>query len=939
MTSIVILTRNGLEYTKKCLTSIQQFTTEQHEIIVVDNGSSDGTVRWLQKFACSCPNCRIIENQGNLGFAKGCNQGIHAAAGEYIVLLNNDTVVTEGWLSGMLECLLSALDVGIVGPMTNCISGIQKVPDVPYRHLNQMQDFARSFRERNRKRRIDTSRIVGFCMLFRKSLVQEIGGLDESFGTGNFEDDDFCLRSLLAGYRNVIAGDVFIHHFGSRTFLVNGIDYAASIRGNRKIFAAKWSQTETVRLYGPRLLAVQVRQQVDSLQRKGQVDQAIPLLAAAIRQNPADSETIHRLAQLLIAARRFQDAQEILQEIETWPHARTFSLLGRCAAEAGNLPRAKDYAERALSLDSRDTTAVVLKGICHHRKGEFAEAESCFKEAIRIDPSEGEPYSRLGAVLWDLGKLEEGIANMERGFILKPTEPDVSSTYHAAIAESGTFPRAEAVIREACALYPDDRRLCFMYISVLLKLEKHALALAEIERAFQLFGLDDSTIQVALKVRERVGPLGFDPKKNAGTRLSVCMIVKNEEAHIGHCLASIKGLADEIVVVDTGSEDRTFDIARLFGAKCDRFDWNEDFSAARNYALSLARGDWILVLDADEMVSRSDHPRIRQWIQNRKSRRFALRLTTRNYTDRCGARGWVANDGSYPDLEKSTGWVPSSKVRLFPNDPRIRFVYPVHEVVEPALKKLGIPVLEGDVPLHHYGWLNRDRLDEKGKHYFALGLKKLDQLGDDPDALRELASQAAGLEDYELALRLWERLLAIRPADAVAWMNAGFAALHLGRLPHAVACSKRALELNPEMREAALNLAAGRWALGDFEGTEEALVHLLAKDANYPPAIIRLAGLRLVQGKTEEALSLVRRLCAIGYDPGGASRILAGELRQMGREDLARLLLERGGNAGQGAEAAGHQLPARDSSAAEKEPLLAPRRAKTPPANAPQALS
>ena len=125
----------------------------------------------------------------------------------------------------MLECLRHDPDTGIVGPMTNNISGRQKVDKVGYDAIDGLESYARTFREKNRHRRVEARRVVGFCMLFRRSLVDQIGLLDESFGTGNFEDDDFCARAALAGYRNVIAGDVFIHHFGSRSFIGNRIDY------------------------------------------------------------------------------------------------------------------------------------------------------------------------------------------------------------------------------------------------------------------------------------------------------------------------------------------------------------------------------------------------------------------------------------------------------------------------------------------------------------------------------------------------------------------------------------------------------------------------------------------------------------------------------------------------------------------------------------------
>ena len=105
LVSIIILTFNQLKYTKECVESIRKHTPEPHEIIFVDNGSTDGTGKWLKKLVKNNSNYKLIENKKNLGFSKGCNQGIEASSGEYILLLNNDVVVTENWLAGMLECL------------------------------------------------------------------------------------------------------------------------------------------------------------------------------------------------------------------------------------------------------------------------------------------------------------------------------------------------------------------------------------------------------------------------------------------------------------------------------------------------------------------------------------------------------------------------------------------------------------------------------------------------------------------------------------------------------------------------------------------------------------------------------------------------------------------------------------------------------------------
>src|SRR5262249_3380546 len=95
--------------------------------------------------------------------------------------------------------------------------------------------------ETNDRALVDTDRLVGFCLLIRRELIERIGLLDERFGVGCFEDDDYCLRALRAGYRAVIAGDAFVHHFGGRTFAASGVDFNALMRRNEELFHAKWA--------------------------------------------------------------------------------------------------------------------------------------------------------------------------------------------------------------------------------------------------------------------------------------------------------------------------------------------------------------------------------------------------------------------------------------------------------------------------------------------------------------------------------------------------------------------------------------------------------------------------------------------------------------------------------------------------------------------------
>ncbi|MCP6682275.1 glycosyltransferase [Bacillus nakamurai] len=236
-TSIIILTYNELELTKKCLASIDKYTDQEEiELIIVDNGSSDGTKDYLSKL----PDAKVILNEKNLGFAKGCNQGIEAAAGDNLLFLNNDTMVTKNWLSNMLRVLYQSERTGMVGPVSNYVSGAQMLPDT-YQTLEEMEPFAEAYcvREKHKTKRV--LRLVGFCLLVKRDVIEEIGPFDERFGYGSFEDDDLCLRALQKGYGLEIALDAFVHHHGHATFTANqDININELYMANRQRFTEKW---------------------------------------------------------------------------------------------------------------------------------------------------------------------------------------------------------------------------------------------------------------------------------------------------------------------------------------------------------------------------------------------------------------------------------------------------------------------------------------------------------------------------------------------------------------------------------------------------------------------------------------------------------------------------------------------------------------------------
>jgi GT2 family glycosyltransferase len=224
--SIIIPVCGNEKVTEECLESVYKNTLD-FEIIIVDNGSD---WQW------SGP-AKIIRNDTNLGFPKAVNQGIKEAAGEVIVVLNNDTIVTPNWL----EHLTAHFDkFDIAGPVTNNISGPQQIElDIPLEKDN-LDVIAADIYSKNYQRAHPYHRLVFFCVAIKRAVIDQIGLLDEQFSPGNFEDDDFCLRAIEAGFRLGIAQDAFIYHIGSMTHKSLNLNVAELLEGNRVKFQAKW---------------------------------------------------------------------------------------------------------------------------------------------------------------------------------------------------------------------------------------------------------------------------------------------------------------------------------------------------------------------------------------------------------------------------------------------------------------------------------------------------------------------------------------------------------------------------------------------------------------------------------------------------------------------------------------------------------------------------
>ncbi len=240
--SIVIVTYNNLTYNRLCIESVLSNTDyPAYEIIVVDNHSSDGTPEYLKDMASRSSNITLILNNENAGFAKANNQGIEISTGDYIVLLNNDTIVTHGWLTKFVNYLDNHPEIGLIGPVTNSCGNEAKI-DVDYKNPSGIEAFAHRYARAHEGTLFDIRMLALFCTAMRREIIENVGLLDESFGVGMFEDDDYSHRVKLKGYRVVCAEDIFVHHFGQGSFkkLMETGEYNDIFKRNRDIFEKKW---------------------------------------------------------------------------------------------------------------------------------------------------------------------------------------------------------------------------------------------------------------------------------------------------------------------------------------------------------------------------------------------------------------------------------------------------------------------------------------------------------------------------------------------------------------------------------------------------------------------------------------------------------------------------------------------------------------------------
>ena len=241
--SVIVVTYNNIELTGACLKSLDEYSQYEYlELIVVDNASSDGTPKFLSEWVANGQNRRLILNDENRGFAAANNQGLAVANGEYLVLLNNDTYVTPGWIRTLVRHLQRDKTIGLIGPVTNNIGNEAKI-DIAYDGMDEMRLKSAAYTRRHIGQTHPLKTAAFFCVMMPRATYERVGTLDEAFGRGFFEDDDYCRRVEQIGLSIACAEDVFIHHYLSASFnKLRSADRQALFEQNKATYEAKWGK-------------------------------------------------------------------------------------------------------------------------------------------------------------------------------------------------------------------------------------------------------------------------------------------------------------------------------------------------------------------------------------------------------------------------------------------------------------------------------------------------------------------------------------------------------------------------------------------------------------------------------------------------------------------------------------------------------------------------
>ena len=351
----------------------------------------------------------------------------------------------------------------------------------------------------------------------------------------------------------------------------------------------------------------------------------------------------------------------------------------------------------------------------------------------------------------------------------------------------------------------------------------------------------------------------------ARTRLSLCMIVRDESKFIAGCLDSVRGVADDVIVVDTGSSDDTAEIARSRGARVLHHAWQNDFSAARNESLRHCTSEWVLILDADERLAPAQEEALRRCCGDETAAAHTLLVRSRS------------------TLPTGVSVQVMPYARLFRNDPRFRFEGTVHEQISPSIARAGGKVIPSAVIIEHLGYgQGMDALQKKAERNLALLHERLRENPLDAYACYHIGSTSIMFQRYREAITFLQRALRgnglPKSLQAIVWNLLAEAELRSGSPGAAGECCRASLALAPVQLTARWYLVGALLAGRNYAGAIAPLREILEIffEVPSPPPLDVSVDLQMDEWRVRQIMG--QCLWKTG-DTSGALRCFAHALR------------------------------------------------------------
>ncbi len=386
--------------------------------------------------------------------------------------------------------------------------------------------------------------------------------------------------------------------------------------------------------------------------------------------------------------------------------------------------------------------------------------------------------------------------------------------------------------------------------------------------------------------------------------ISLCMIVKNEEDWVEQAVDSVISIVDEVIIVDTGSTDRTLERVERFKPRIIHSEWTDHFGNARNVSLDAARYSWILVLDADECIAPADLRFLRDAMDEPG---HGYHLTQRNYVYQNQVHGWERNTAAYEEGREYPGYVDNPLIRFFRNDPELRFHGAVHEIVDPSRLPKKFRFSSLPVVIHHYGKVRgQERLLAKQHLYLRLGKKKLREdptnakaymdygiqlqelgrhdearepflkafeMGGNPTSLLHCAVSEKTLEGFQSAAELLDKAARHGLDSFELYLERGNVELALGNFQKAQDHYWACLERSVGSPVATFNIGLTYKKMGKLDKAENYYERARSLDPAFPEPALELAALWTDLGRFREAAAILEPI--VEANPGRRESRLA----------------------------------------------------------------